>query len=788
MVYRRPDRVKLVAGWLHHQSQTNVQRSNCNLDIMLKLRDKEVDVEEFGLEYIKHAALVKHPYRRNKLQYKRVVAYNELAQRFGVSAWQARSLEQLFRSYVCDKMERLVRDGLRYVAELPQELSWLALVEENFQLLPKLLQDCGDVEREPHELVLSALCTQVLLRGSLSDSAMFDTVRRTWRLAVTNYDLEAAWERGQRLALESLERCSRAGDAPAEALPAWLARVADVVLLYTDLDTHRLLADESEQLYEEAEALSVLWQLVQRHRVEERAPRRSGVRAQRWSRALREYCAAGRCASLVVLQRRWHELKLRTRYKLVNYWRTTSECHAASKTSTPACSDPPREINIAILKRYPHIVTSPLPSWRQLVDMGLIITRPVDDDIKNLERDSDKSMMTRKRTAEQGSYCRGRNERSPPRTKLMKPEPDEEPRIRDTYSSNVPCAIKPELNGTQAADFNSILKNIKTEVDDVTENHPYQVALVEHNDLPTNGTDFDARKIEIDICVKEEPIERVSKCPIVFSDEDQDNDGLDAESSDDDVDTFDNKLLLDPYVELTRIDVASLLNHESESEEHGYVEVDPMVKVELEEPEYAEEAKIKLEMNDDTEAAPRSTDEDARACYVAARGPRRSGRRSKAQRSLALPHQLPHQLPHNNKLYILQRVEPAALEINDLIAPAVTKASVPVDGAPKEPETLTLRQLNLLLNELTDVAMVNHLLRRSQRTCCAARKHSDISAARQRMGLPPLPRHTHADGAACTCCCAESTRLHRPALDAELQALSRDFAAMTAPPQLAHRH
>lgn len=40
---------------------------------------------------------------------------------------------------------------------------------------------------------MRALCTQVLLRGSLADGAMFDAVRRAWRLAATNYDLEAAW-------------------------------------------------------------------------------------------------------------------------------------------------------------------------------------------------------------------------------------------------------------------------------------------------------------------------------------------------------------------------------------------------------------------------------------------------------------------------------------------------------------------------------------------------------------------------------------------------------------------
>lgn len=45
--------------------------------------------------------------------------------------------------------------------------------------------------------------------------------------------------------MESLARSCRSGDSPAEALPAWLQRVADVVLLHSDLEAHRLLPDVS---------------------------------------------------------------------------------------------------------------------------------------------------------------------------------------------------------------------------------------------------------------------------------------------------------------------------------------------------------------------------------------------------------------------------------------------------------------------------------------------------------------------------------------------------------------
>lgn len=64
----------------------------------------------------------------------------------------------------------------------------------------------------------------------------------------------------------------------------------------------------------------------------------------------------------------------------------------------------------------------------------------------------------------------------------------------------------------------------------------------------------------------------------------------------------DDKLLWEPYVELARLDVASLLRDRG-SPDYGYVEVEPMVKVEVEveEAQYELENKVKVEIYHDME-------------------------------------------------------------------------------------------------------------------------------------------------------------------------------------------
>lgn len=124
----------------------------------------------------------------------------------------------------------------------------------------------------------------------------------------------------QRVSLDQVICAGRAGDKLSAAAPSDAEKVADLVLLHTDVEMNRLLTDvsdnlvvsdadeyskffkgiqclyslsldvqESVALYEESVSLYQLWQLVQRHRLEDAAPSKSRVRAQRWTRAHSDY-------------------------------------------------------------------------------------------------------------------------------------------------------------------------------------------------------------------------------------------------------------------------------------------------------------------------------------------------------------------------------------------------------------------------------------------------------------------------------------------------------------------
>ncbi|XP_047038054.1 uncharacterized protein LOC124643221 [Helicoverpa zea] len=242
--------------------------------------------------------------------------------------------------------------------------------------------------------LVAALVAAAQARGALCSTALYTLVRRELRRRVPLPDLHELWVSVQRAALEQVRAAGRAGDAG--AVPAEAARVADLVLLHTDVAAQRLLDDESVTLHEEAAALHALWRLVQRHALEDAAePLRL---ARRWSRVHRDYCArcvlravcvcvcvcrsalvtvcvcSGRSASLVVLQRRWHELKLQARRRLAAHWRRPLPAPAPLPATLPPL---PAPIHLAILKRYPHVATDAQVSWRELVTERRVVPQPL---------------------------------------------------------------------------------------------------------------------------------------------------------------------------------------------------------------------------------------------------------------------------------------------------------------------------------------------------------------------------------------------------------------------------
>ncbi|KAF9805594.1 hypothetical protein SFRURICE_020979, partial [Spodoptera frugiperda] len=127
-------------------------------------------------------------------------------------------------------------------------------------------------------------------------------------------------------------------------------------------DTVYDVVQASEWCDEEYRALGTLCRLVRRHGAE--VGGKPGVKATgrglrgaelelRWSRVYAGYRATGRTASVIVLQRRWHELKLQAR-----------EAGARS------------HLHRAVARQHPHVLRAPPRAWRQLVLDGDVLKLP----------------------------------------------------------------------------------------------------------------------------------------------------------------------------------------------------------------------------------------------------------------------------------------------------------------------------------------------------------------------------------------------------------------------------
>lgn len=139
--------------------------------------------------------------------------------------------------------------------------------------------------------------------------------------------LQLVWEQICELATRKLRLLRSRGDTPGPSPAAVLTsdewRVADLLLAYGEGAAEALLDGESVRLYEQLHPLVSLFHLVQQHGVEEEGGREE--RARRWSQLVVAYGQKGYTASLVMLQRRWYELKLQARNRLLSFWKLGKE-------------------------------------------------------------------------------------------------------------------------------------------------------------------------------------------------------------------------------------------------------------------------------------------------------------------------------------------------------------------------------------------------------------------------------------------------------------------------------
>ncbi|XP_062530323.1 uncharacterized protein LOC134198710 isoform X6 [Bombyx mori] len=109
-----------------------------------------------------------------------------------------------------------------------------------------------------------------------------------------------------------------------------------------------------------------LFELVTKFDIEDRS--RDSL-AGAWTAATALYNSRGRQCSPMLLQKRWYQLKEVTRESLYEYW-------YASRENSPIPAESikrPTKLQRAVAQKYPSIITSAFPEWRELIEKRLVI-------------------------------------------------------------------------------------------------------------------------------------------------------------------------------------------------------------------------------------------------------------------------------------------------------------------------------------------------------------------------------------------------------------------------------
>ncbi|XP_049882469.1 uncharacterized protein LOC126378320 [Pectinophora gossypiella] len=246
---------------------------------------------------------------------------------------------------------------------------WLRRADTRLQRAPAVLahfaQRNHDVQERRDEVrrVLSGLYTA--LRGGLQWDAALESVAATHDYSRAR--LKQLWGSVRGVAMEKLRLLQSCGDQLAAACAGaelraadWLA--IDLALLYGD---DQLVTEDSLREYSQLSTLTELFSLVQQYQLH--AP---GTTEVWWRAALTDYTSKGRASSLVVLQRRWHELLAAARRALAAYSRRRGR------------APPPLLRHLAY--RYPTLVRQQ-QLWRQLVAQGAIHAPPLSEYLQAMD-------------------------------------------------------------------------------------------------------------------------------------------------------------------------------------------------------------------------------------------------------------------------------------------------------------------------------------------------------------------------------------------------------------------
>nr|XP_037874159.1 uncharacterized protein LOC101743591 isoform X3 [Bombyx mori] len=109
-----------------------------------------------------------------------------------------------------------------------------------------------------------------------------------------------------------------------------------------------------------------LFELVTKFDIEDRS---GDSLAGAWSAATALYNSRGHQCSPMLLQKRWYQLKEVTRESLYEYWYASRENSPSSAESIQR----PTKLQRAVAQKYPSIITSAFPEWREQIENRLVI-------------------------------------------------------------------------------------------------------------------------------------------------------------------------------------------------------------------------------------------------------------------------------------------------------------------------------------------------------------------------------------------------------------------------------
>ncbi|XP_062530330.1 uncharacterized protein LOC101743591 isoform X10 [Bombyx mori] len=194
--------------------------------------------------------------------------------------------------------------------------------------------------------------------------------KELWAYMKTHFESNRLpWYHMKTLVLNKLKRLYAADDK-SENVSAkdrmsqmdWI--IFDFALVHEKIDLIEM--NGMRRQTQDRQPLIDLFELVTKFDIEDRS---GDSLAGAWTAATALYNSRGHQCSPMLLQKRWYQLKEVTRESLYEYWYASRENSPSSAESIQR----PTKLQRAVARKYPSIITSAFPEWRELIENRLVI-------------------------------------------------------------------------------------------------------------------------------------------------------------------------------------------------------------------------------------------------------------------------------------------------------------------------------------------------------------------------------------------------------------------------------